>query len=42
MKWCEAMKEDTAVKESYITPENHAEFIRSFLASSPAYDMDMK
>ena len=36
------MMEDPAVKESYITPENHARFIKSFLAGSPDYDMEIQ
>lgn len=36
------MKEDKAVKESYISPEIHAKFIRSFLSGSPDYDMETK
>jgi hypothetical protein len=36
------MKEDNAVKESFISPENHARFIASFLAGNPEYDMEIK
>jgi hypothetical protein len=37
-----AMKEDEAVKVTYITPENHAEFINSFKAGSTNYDILVK
>lgn len=36
------MIEDPAVKESYISPENHARFLKSFLAGAPEYDMEME
>lgn len=35
------MKEDNAVKESLISPEDHARFIKSFIAGKPDYDMLM-
>ncbi|KAI9560858.1 hypothetical protein GHT06_011812 [Daphnia sinensis] len=34
-KWINDMKEDSAVKESYISPENHARFITGFLSGNP-------
>jgi len=36
------MKEDDAVKESYITPENHAIYARGHLLGEPDYDMQLK
>ena len=35
------MKEDDAVKESYITPENHAKYARGHLVGNPDYDMEL-
>lgn len=40
-KWISDMKEDSAVKESHISPENHARFITGFLSGNPEYDMEM-
>lgn len=42
VKWFDAMKEEDAVKESFISPENHAKFITSFLAGNPEYDIETK
>jgi hypothetical protein len=36
------MKEDEAVKVTYITPEIHAQFINSFKAGSANYDILVK
>jgi hypothetical protein len=41
-EWEEAMKEDDAVKVTYITPEIHAQFIQSFKAGNPDYDILVK
>ena len=36
------MKEDDAVKESFISPENHAIYLKGHLAGNPDYDMELK
>jgi len=36
------MKEDEAVKVTYITPEIHAQFINSFVSGNPNYDILVK
>ena len=41
MKWIEDMTQDDAVKESFISAENHAKYLRSHLAGSPEYDMEL-
>jgi hypothetical protein len=41
-EWTEAMKEDEAVKVTYITPEVHAQFIRSFKDGNTNYDILVK
>jgi hypothetical protein len=41
-EWQKAMKEDEAVKVTYITPEIHAEFINSFKAGNVNYDILVK
>jgi len=41
-EWKEAMKEDDAVKTSYLTPEIHAEFIKSAKAKNTNYDILVK
>ncbi|KAK2587737.1 hypothetical protein KPH14_003846 [Odynerus spinipes] len=38
-EWKAAMKEDPAVKGSYLDPEVHAKYIRSRLAGIPQYDL---
>jgi hypothetical protein len=35
------MKEDEAVKESYISAENHAKYLKGHLAGNPDYDMKL-
>ena len=35
------MKEDDAVKESFITPGNHAKYARGHLVGNPDYDMEL-
>lgn len=37
-EWRQAMKADPAVKELYLTPEQHQRFIVSHLAGNPDYD----
>ncbi|XP_015586092.1 pyrimidodiazepine synthase [Cephus cinctus] len=39
LEWRTAMKEDPAVRGSYLDTETHAKYIRSRLAGSPQYDM---
>jgi hypothetical protein len=41
-EWVKSMKEDEAVKVTYITPENHAKFISAYKAGSPNYDILVK
>nr|AFZ78680.1 glutathione S-transferase [Coptotermes formosanus] len=41
-EWKEAMKEDDAVKITYITPEIHAEFINSIKTGNANYDILVK
>ena len=41
MKWNNGMIEDDGVKPVYITPENHAKFITSYLTGTPDYDMTL-
>lgn len=38
LEWRSAMKEDPAVRGSYLDPEVHAKYIRSRLAGAPQYD----
>lgn len=40
-KWFNDMKEDDAVVESYISPENHCRFLQGYLSGSPDYDMEL-
>lgn len=40
-KWSEVMKQDDAVKESYISPENHTKYLQSHLAGQPDYEMEL-
>jgi len=42
MNWIGAMKEDDAVKESFISPENHSKYLKGHLAGNPDYDMELK
>jgi hypothetical protein len=41
-EWKEAMKEDDAVKITYLTPEIHAEFIKSVKTGNTNYDVLVK
>jgi hypothetical protein len=41
-EWEKAMKDDEAVKVTYISPEIHAQFISSFIAGNPNYDILVK
>jgi len=36
------MKEDDAVRESYIAPENHNRYFQSHKNGNPDYDMELK
>jgi len=38
-QWRQAMKEDSAVKEFFLSPETHIQFAQSFLAGNPNYDL---
>ncbi|KAJ9590881.1 hypothetical protein L9F63_016086 [Diploptera punctata] len=40
--WMKSMKSDEAVKVSYIDPESHGKFVKSFLDGSPNYDILVK
>nr|QST14959.1 GSTomega protein [Diaphanosoma celebensis] len=41
MKWYDAMTQDDAVKESFISAENHAKYLESHLSGTPDYDMEL-
>jgi hypothetical protein len=41
-EWKEAMTEDDAVKITYLTPEIHAEFIKSIKTGNTNYDILVK
>ena len=41
MKWEADMKLDDAVQESYISPENHAAYFKTYMAGNPDYDMEL-
>ena len=36
------MKADDAVQESFISPENHAKYLKGHKAANPDYDMELK
>ncbi|XP_069952610.1 pyrimidodiazepine synthase isoform X1 [Cherax quadricarinatus] len=40
LSWMDFMKNDAAVKVSFISPENHLKFINSHLEGRPDYDME--
>ncbi|XP_047486611.1 pyrimidodiazepine synthase-like [Penaeus chinensis] len=38
--WINRMKEDPAVKTTYLTPEQHFEFVKGFIGGNPEYDRE--
>ena len=40
-RWFNSMKEDDAVQESYIAPENHQKFFQGYKTGQPDYDMQI-
>ena len=41
-EWKEAMKEDDAIKTTYITTEIHSEFIKGYRSGNVSYDILVK
>lgn len=41
IEWVGAMKQEPAVKASFIEKENHYKFTQSYIAGTPLYDIEL-